>query len=59
MNRAFNTSTGAHVNGCTSVVARAARWAVEIIGAELVQDRLGERVAFDPHVRHTNDDIPE
>jgi hypothetical protein len=52
-------AAGAHVDGCTSVVARAARWAVEIIGAELIQDQLGERVECDPHVRHTNDDVLE
>jgi mannitol-1-phosphate 5-dehydrogenase len=35
-------AAGAHDDKCTSVVAQAARWAVEIIGAELVQDQLGE-----------------
>jgi len=41
-------AAGAHDNKCTSVVAQAARWAVEIIGAEVMQDQLGEQQEGDP-----------
>lgn len=40
-------AAGAHNDKCTSVVARAARWAVEIIGAELVQDQFDEQQEHD------------
>ena len=33
-------AAGAHEDKCTGVVARAARWAVEIIGQEQVRDAL-------------------
>ena len=52
-------AAGAHDDKCTSVVARAARWAVEIIGAELVQDQLGEQHERDQGFHQTNNDIPE
>jgi mannitol-1-phosphate 5-dehydrogenase len=50
MGRAFNLldpadleafeAAGAHDDKCTNVVARAARWSVEIIGEELIEDEL-------------------
>ncbi len=33
-------AAGAHADKCTGVVARAAKWAVEIIGDELIEDEL-------------------
>jgi hypothetical protein len=40
-------AAGAHDDKCTSVVAQAARWAVEIIGAEVVRDQLDEQQEHD------------
>ena len=50
MGRAFNLldpadlaafeAAGAHDDKCTNVVARAARWSLEIIGEELIEDEL-------------------
>jgi mannitol-1-phosphate 5-dehydrogenase len=36
-------AAGAHEDKCTSVVAQAAKWAVEIIGAELTRDQVREQ----------------
>jgi mannitol-1-phosphate 5-dehydrogenase len=53
MGRAFNLldpaergafeAAGAHDDKCTNVVAQAARWAVEIIGEESIEDAMKER----------------
>jgi mannitol-1-phosphate 5-dehydrogenase len=40
-------AAGAHDDKCTSVVAQAARWAVEIIGAQVVLDQLDEQQEHD------------
>jgi mannitol-1-phosphate 5-dehydrogenase len=52
-------AAGAHDDKCTSVAALAARWAVEVIGAELLHDRLGDRYECDSDVHKTGNDISE
>lgn len=38
-------AAGAHEDKCTSVVARAARWVVEIVGEEQIEDTLRQQLA--------------